>query len=120
MALQLGNNDRKDRIIQQQLDLIRTLTSNNLKRMDTDFWGPAASPVPEKPAQAEEDTPSGAAPEAEQPKDQTATGTGDAPAAEKQEEALPKEDITALKQELESYIGLTAVKKEVEHLINMG
>ena len=119
MALQLGNNDRKDRIIQQQLDLIKTLTSNNLKRMDTDFWGPAASPVPEKPAQIEDDAPSGAAPETEQPKDQTAAGTGDAPAAETQEETPPKESIDALKEELESYIGLDAVKKEVENLINM-
>ena len=44
MSLQLGNSssDRKDRIIQQQLDVIRTLTANNLRSMSTDFWGPAA------------------------------------------------------------------------------
>ncbi len=120
MALQLGNNDRKDRIIQQQLDLIRTLTSNNLKRMDADFWGPAASPAAKNAALEESaPAPADAAPKAEQPKDQTAAGTGDTPAAETQAELPPKEDIAALKEELESYIGLDAVKKEVENLINM-
>ncbi len=118
MALQLGNNDRKDRIIQQQLDLIKSLTANNLKRMDTDFWGPAAAPVPERPEPAA-DTPADTAPVPEQPKKQTAAGTGDAPAAEPQEDALPREEISSLKEELESYIGLGAVKKEVENLINM-
>ncbi len=51
MALQLGGSagDRKDRIIQQQLELIRTLTANNISRMGSDFWGPAP-PAPRIPA----------------------------------------------------------------------
>ena len=55
MSLQLGNSssDRKDRIIQQQLDVIRTLTANNLRSMSTDFWGPAAK-APQNTAAAQD------------------------------------------------------------------
>ena len=52
MALQLTPDERKDRVIQQQLDVIRTLTAGNLSRMSTDFWGPAASPKPPEKAPA--------------------------------------------------------------------
>lgn len=117
MALQLGGDDRKDRIIQQQLDLIRTLTANNLSRMSADFWGPSAAPdLPQKdtPAQTENDS----AKSADAPKEQTAAGTG-APAAEVEEELPPKENIEDLKAELDDYIGLDAIKKEVGSLINM-
>ena len=31
--------DKKDQIILQQLDVIRSMTENNLRRMNTDFWG---------------------------------------------------------------------------------
>ena len=59
MALQLGGSagDRKDRIIQQQLELIRTLTANNISRMGSDFWGPAPPSAPD-PSKL---TPAGAA-----------------------------------------------------------
>ncbi len=41
---------KKDQIILQQLDVIRTMTENNLGRMGTDFWGhPAAPPETAKP-----------------------------------------------------------------------
>ena len=33
--------DKKDEIILQQLDVIRTMTQNNLNRMGSDFWGAA-------------------------------------------------------------------------------
>ncbi len=120
MALQLNNSDRKDRIIQQQLDLIRTLTANNINRMDADFWGPAAASRPAVPDRPGGDAPTGASQQQDDaPKDQTAAGTGDAPAAESKEETPPKEDIDALKEELQGYIGLQAVKQEVGNLINM-
>ncbi len=126
MALHLGNDDRKNRIIQQQLDLIHTLTANNLSRMSADFWGPsAASEAPAKSAAAADtqasskneeppQTADKAAPEAE-----TAAGTG-APASETEEETTPpKEAIEDLMQELNSYIGLESVKQEVQNLIHM-
>ena len=37
--------DKKDEIILQQLDVIRSMTENGLKRMNTDFWG---NPQPKK------------------------------------------------------------------------
>ena len=114
MALTFGNHDsgdRKDRIIQQQLDLIHTLTANNLKRMNTDFWGPAAAP-PAKPAAPEPEKAAPAASPAAEAKPAAET-------AQAEEAELPKEDISDLKAELQEYIGLASVKQEVENLINM-
>ena len=50
---------KKDQIILQQLEVIRTMTENNLNRMGADFWGtpPAASggaPERETPAEGPE------------------------------------------------------------------
>ena len=36
--------DKKDEIILQQLDVIRTMTQNNLNRMGSDFWGAPLTP----------------------------------------------------------------------------
>lgn len=107
---------KKDQIILQQLDVIRTMTENNLNRMGTDFWGLPAKPAPKSPPEApplKTDGPvppggSGAA---------ASTGNDDtkAPAAQ----APPPEKIEDLLAELDGYIGLTAIKKEVRSLINM-
>ena len=44
--------DRKDEIILQQMDLIRSMTERNLRSMDTDFWGaPFMEKKTEKPAE---------------------------------------------------------------------
>ena len=110
MALQLTPDERKDRVIQQQLDVIRTLTAGNLSRMSTDFWGPAASPKPPEKAPAPaEKPPAGKA-------DAAASGGAQPDAAP---DAPEKEDIAAFKEELAGYIGLSAVKGEVTNLINM-
>lgn len=126
MALQFGNSDRKNRIIQQQLDLIHTLTANNLSRMSTDFWGPSApSAAPEKqapPASAENSTPNNRAEttSGEAAPNAKPTAAAGAPISETPEgETVPAEPIEDLKQELDSYVGLNAVKKEVNNLINM-
>ena len=37
------DKSKKDEIILQQLDVIRTMSEHNLSRMGTDFWG---SPLP--------------------------------------------------------------------------
>ena len=39
--------DHKDKLIQMQNDLIRTMTENNLKRMTDDFWGSTAANLDE-------------------------------------------------------------------------
>ena len=125
------DRSKKDDIILQQLEVIRTMSENNLKRMNFDFWG---SPLltPEQPLAPQPEAPaSPRGPEAPRapkapsaPRDGgnggTAASTGndetDAPAAE---EARPREKIGDLQAELDSYIGLAAIKREVKNLINM-
>ena len=79
--------DQKDKIILQQLDVIRTMTENGLKRMNTDFWGAPAAPA------------APAAPKAEAPK------TRAADAKEKEEpvaeELPPPEKLEDLLAELD-------------------
>ena len=102
--------DRKDEIILQQMDLIRSMTERNLRSMDTDFWGtplmdgkPANQPrKPEKSEKPEKSTPQT---QAEVP--------------EEKEEIPPKEKIEDLLAELDSYVGMDAIKAEVRSLINM-
>mgnify|MGYP001192866171 CR=1 FL=1 len=55
--------DKKDEIILQQLDVIRTMTQNNLNRMGSDFWGTPLTPDAPKSA-----VPKEAAPKANAPK----------------------------------------------------
>ena len=97
--------DKKDKIILQQLDVIRTMTEHNLSRMNSDFWG-----APK--------TPAAPAPKEEAP-DKTAAASS-APAAEEQAEELPPpEKLEDLLAELDGYIGLDLIKEEVRSLINM-
>ena len=108
--------DKKDEIILQQLDVIRTMTQNSLNRMGSDFWGAPLTP----------DAPRSAAPKANAPgrtdgakPEKTAASPG---ADEKKEEEAPlppPEKIEDLKAELDGYVGLGEVKREVNNLINM-
>lgn len=106
--------DRKEEIIRLQMDVINQMTQTNLRRIADDLWGmptlqsggtpavkePGVSAAPEVPTQA-----ANAAPAAVQ-------------AGQKQAEE-PPEKIDDLKKELEGYIGLTVIKKEVQSLINL-
>ena len=124
-------SDRKDDIIAMQLDLIRSMTENNLKRLGDDLWGAQTANAiksgaknvrvdfptltGDAPAKPGADAPAKEAPKNTPP---TATSVGGAP--DKKEEEIPeKEDIGALREELESYIGLESVKREVKNLINI-
>ena len=87
---------KKDQVILQQLEVIRTMTENNLNRMGGDFWGTPAAPKPEVPK-----------PEA--PKDEkTAASTGNDGTKAPEAEAPPPEKMEDLQAELDSYIGLKA------------
>ena len=44
--------DKKDQIILQQLDVIRSMTEHNLRRMGSDFWGTPFESVGKTPAAA--------------------------------------------------------------------
>ena len=101
--------DKKDKIILQQLDVIRSMTERNLRSMNADFWGTPLSPADKTPEKAPDKTP-------EKAPDKKSGGP------EQQTEApepLPKEDMKDLLAELDSYIGLGVVKEEVHNLINM-
>ena len=85
------NISKKDQVILQQLEVIRTMTEHNLNRMGRDFWGtPPAPPLkregPEKP-RGEENTAS-------------STGNDDTKAPEA--ETPPPEKIEDLQAELDS------------------
>ena len=109
--------DKKDQIILQQLDVIRSMTENSMRRMNSDFWGTPFENVGKEPV-----TPAApAAPgKGEEKKNTPPTATakpGDGKPAE--EELPPPEKMEDLMAELDSYIGLGAVKEEVHNLINM-
>ncbi len=100
--------DRKDEIILKQYEIIRNMAARELKDVASDFWG--ATPF-KKAAKTEEKETESKKPEAET---QTA-----APEEEEKKEEEKVETIEELKAELEGYIGLGSIKKEVNNLINM-
>ena len=94
--------DKKDEIILQQLDVIRSMTENGLKRMNTDFWG---NPQPKKEVPK---------------KEEVKKAEAEVEAANPEEEELPPpEKLEDLLAELDTYIGLDVIKEEVRSLINM-
>ena len=101
--------DRKDEIILQQMDLIRSMTERNLRSMDTDFWGtPLMENRTARPQKSEKtEKPEKAAPQTQAAK------------PEEKEVIPPKEKIEDLLAELDSYVGMDAIKTEVRSLINM-
>ena len=137
----MAEKDKRDEIISMQLDLIRQMTQNNIRRLSDDIWG--ASRNPQNPRaqnpQADAQNPrlsgqrtqntstvqnpqgsSGGAANSVKPPETKASDGGDGgKAPEKEEELPPKESMQELEKELAGYIGLAAVKKEVENLINM-
>ena len=84
------STSRKDEIIQ-------SMAKRNLRSVYDDFWGKPAAPAKEEPK---------------------AAAAEEKPAEEVKAEENPRENIEDLKKELEGYIGLTTVKKEVDQLIN--
>ena len=109
--------DKKDQIILQQLDVIRSMTENSMKRMNSDFWGTPFENVGKEPV-----TPAApAAPgKGEEKKNMPPTATAKPGDGKPAEEELPQpEKMEDLMAELDSYIGLGAVKEEVHNLINM-
>lgn len=103
--------DRKDEIILQQLETIRTMAENNLNRMGMDFWGnPTAS--------KKENDPQKKGNEPREHQDLKAT-VSEKPGKEEKEELPEPEKIENLKAELDGYIGLEAIKAEVRNLINL-
>lgn len=113
---------RREEIIRLQNEIIRQMTDKNLERVGDDLFGvreetegdlPLTPPpgYPEVPVIDFTGKDSGKPAETAKEKKQQA--------AQKAEEAPPKEDIARLKEELNSLIGLDGVKREVDNLINL-
>jgi len=102
--------DNRDKIIQTQLEVISDLLNNSMRRIGDDFFGTSA---PSKPAAPK--------PEEKKPEIKNPAPAAAAPSQEKaaEEELPPPENIDDLKKELNEYIGLAGIKKEVTNLINM-
>ncbi len=105
--------DKKDEIILQQLDVIRSMTERNLRSVNSDFWGTPLSPAEKLGEKAAPKTPDKTPGRAPEKKSGGPEQPSEAP------ESLPKEDMKDLLAELDGYIGLQTVKEEVHNLINM-
>ena len=114
----MDKKDKKDEIILQQLEVIQTLTEHNLRRMGTDFWGSPLTPEVKTPEAPSRDGPKPPASSQGKPGAPEAPQTAGA-RTEPQEEAPPPEKLEDLQKELDGYIGLAAVKKEVRNLIDL-
>lgn len=117
--------DRKDEIIRLQSEIMQGLLDQRMKLIKEDLWGlPAGVPTLSSSAAPR----NGASPAPADKKsgrtgrEKPAGGAAEGKAAEekkeeKKEEA-PPEDIEDLRKELHGYIGLNAVKDQVDSLIN--
>lgn len=105
--------DKKDEIILQQLDVIRSMRERNLRSVNSDFWGTPLSPAEKLGEKAAPKTPDKTPDKAPEKKSGGPEQPSEAP------EPLPKEDMKDLLAELDGYIGLQTVKEEVHNLINM-
>ena len=146
MAEKKTNSDRKDEIISMQLELIRKMTENNIRRLSDDIWGAGktTSGTPtlntsgntagnngasEKPnpvkitpnlnTQSSGNSASGEDRKSDEDLIKASDGADGSDPAGDEEKLPPKENIDDLRKELDSYIGLDEVKKEVKNLINM-
>ena len=136
---------KKDEIILRQMEVIRSMTERNLRRMGSDFWGEPAlqgeankNPLQEgtgggkenngTPKQTANSVNSGAPDQAgsgvnpEQAGNNAnpaEAGNGANPENSEQAEENPPEKMEDLQAELDGYIGLETVKREVKSLVNL-
>ncbi len=62
----MSSRDKKDEIILQQLEVIRSMTERNIRSMNSDFWGRPQDAVPEQGEKQEKKTAAAEKPEPEQ------------------------------------------------------
>ena len=101
----MSKTDRRDEIILKQYEVIRSMAEHSFDSIANDFWGAPASRAPKAPA-----TPD---------KAPAPVQTASAKPAETPKEPEKTETIEELREELNTYIGLESIKKEVNNLINM-
>ena len=95
------DEQKREELLAQQMEVIRRMTEHNLARMGQDFWG---APLPSEPSSVKEPT----APEKpRQSADAAPTPAGD---PQPQEAAVQEpEPLETILAELDGYIGLAAV-----------
>lgn len=107
-------NDR-DKMIEKQMEVIRTLTQNNLRRLSSDLFGTGKeshlSDIDKELSKIEK--------ELEIKDAEMMKNSKNEEKEESKEEIAPPEKIEDLLKELHSYIGLENIKVEVESLVNM-
>ncbi len=101
--------DRRDEIILKQYEVIRSMAEHSFGSIANDFWGTPQPAAPKKGAPAENRDGAG---------ERSAQTVPEKPAQSVKEEEKP-ESIEDLKAELNGYIGLSSIKKEVGNLINL-
>lgn len=136
--------DKKDEIISMQLDLIKKMTENNIRRLSDDIWGSSAMRKSYNDASGSSDSNLNVKPNSKFSAESNAdplggsdiknssystsssnydkvkaSDSGEGGVSEKEVKLPEKENIDDLRKELDSYIGLSAVKDEVKNLINM-
>lgn len=103
--------NEKDKIIQMQTELIRSMTERNMKRMAKDFWPDTPLDLDKLRKNVEEHN--------EQISGKTVQGREEKEAEQTLMQEEPAESIEDLKAELQEYIGLEKIKDEVQDLINL-
>ena len=95
--------ENKDEIITLQNEIMQGLMNQRMRLIGEDLWGVKAPEIPETaPAAAEK----------------TTETTAQAPVSASAQEETPQETLEELKAELHSYIGLDAIKQELDSLIH--
>lgn len=106
----------KDRMIEKQMEVIRSLTQNNMRRIASDLFGSSNErktyDLDRELTQIEKEL-------SEREEKQSVKSETKKEKTESVKEETPPEKIEDLLKELHSYIGLGSVKKEVENLVNM-
>ncbi len=104
----------KDRMIEKQLEVIRTLTRNNMRSLASDLFG-----APKKADASDIDRELDKIEKELEERGAVKPLKAEAKEEKREEKIEPPEKIEDLLKELHTYIGLESIKKEVESLVNM-
>ena len=108
----MSKEDRRDEIILKQYEVIRSMAQHSFDSIASDFWGIQSDKQNSRQPNKNDDTTSS------EPAKAVSTAVSKEP-SEKPSSAEKVETIEELRAELDSYIGLGSIKKEVNNLINM-
>lgn len=113
-------DDKRDEIIALQMEAIRIMTEQNLRKLGSDLWGPAGElkKITEEKTGVSEST-GGKSETDNEAHIKEASGQDGNDKASDENKAEGRENLEDLLSELDGYIGLSAVKDEVKTLVNL-